>query len=116
MGSISRSLKWIFKRRLLWTLLWVVVAIAVAAGINVVGIHIVGNVDAWSRWLKNHGWYFLAWRASVYAITVYGWCWMRKRVLRREPSAETRVRLFRTEVAAVLTVLLLEGTVFLQSR
>ena len=37
---------------LLRTLLWVLLVACVAVGVNIAGIHVVGSVDGWQRWLK----------------------------------------------------------------
>ncbi|MBN9369271.1 MAG: hypothetical protein J0H59_19950 [Comamonadaceae bacterium] len=50
----------------------------------------------------------------LYAATAYGWWWMRRRLRERELSAETHQRLLRVEVAAVITLVLLEGSQLLQ--
>ena len=97
-------------RAILWTLLIVLVAIA----INLVGIRLVGDIDGWSRWLRAHGGYFLIWRLCLYAATGYGWWWMRRRLRQRETSSDAHRRLLRTEIAAVLAMVLLEGSVLLR--
>lgn len=101
--------------RLTTSLLWALAIFVIAAAVNLVGIHIVGDVSGWSRWLQSHSLYFLGWRMCLYGGTAYGWWWMRNRVLRREAVAETRTRFRRAEVAALLAVVALEGTVFVQS-
>jgi len=53
---------------------------------------------------------------SVHATTAFGWSWMRGRVLRRESNRETRTRLLRTEISALLAVAVLEITTFLQGH
>lgn len=106
-------LKALFNRRLTRTLAWVLVIAAAAVGINVLGIRIIGTADGWSRWLTTHRAYFLAWRLCLYAATAWGWWWMRQRVRQREPSKETHARLLRTEIAAVMAILALEGAVLL---
>lgn len=102
-------------RRLSTSLLWMLAILVIAAAVNLVGIRIAGDVSGWSRWLQSHRLYFLGWRMCLYGGTAYGWCWMRNRVLRREPAAETRTRFRRAEVAAALTILALETAVFVQS-
>lgn len=93
----------------------VLAVVLVAASINVIGIRIMGDVTAWNGWLQTHTGHFAAWRGLLYFTTAYGWWWMRSRVLRREPSSQTRTRLCRTEIAAVIAILLLETTTFLQT-
>lgn len=115
MNVAPRTLRWLLNRRLAWALLWMLVILLIATGINLVGIRIIGDVNGWSHWLQIHSLYFLAWRLCLYGATAYGWWWMRERIRRREPAAEARTHLRRTEVAAVLAILVLEATVFLQS-
>jgi hypothetical protein len=88
----------------------------VAATLNLIGIWIVGDVRSWGRWLEEHSGHFAVWRSALYVATGLGWWWMRNRVLSREPKSETRTRLIRTEIAAVLAVVILEVTTFLQMR
>ncbi|MDG9757827.1 hypothetical protein N5E31_03500 [Pseudomonas chengduensis] len=87
---------------LLWTLLLLVVTIAA----NVIGIHLAGGIEGWQQWLTAHTNHFLAWRLLLYAGTAWGWLWVRRRVLAREPG--TRQRLLRAEIAAVVAVMALE--------
>lgn len=109
---LSRALRWLPLRRLLWALLWALALILIAALVNVIGIRVVGNVNGWAHWVRAHRGDFLAWRLCLYGATAWGWWWMRERVRRREPRAHTR--LLRVEIAAVLVILALEGVAFLQ--
>jgi len=86
---------------------------AVAA--NVIGIQLTGGIDAWQAWQTAHSTHFLAWRLLLYAGTAYGWLWMRRRVLAREPDAGTRRRLLRAELAAVVALAALELSPYLQA-
>ena len=110
---------WLLNRRvasgLLRTLLWVLLVACVAVGVNIAGIHVVGSVDGWQRSLKANRGYFFAWRLLLYAATAYGWRWMRRRLLEREPSAESHQRLRRVEIAAVITLVLLEASQVLRA-
>ncbi|MDH0639289.1 MULTISPECIES: hypothetical protein [Pseudomonas] len=90
-----------------------VLLVAVVA--NVVGIHLAGGIEGWQAWLTAHSNHFLAWRLLLYAVTAYGWIWMRRRVLAREPDAGTRRRLLRAELAAVVAVAALELSPYLQA-
>ena len=109
----------LFNRRVaagaLKALLWVGLVAGVAIGVNAAGIHVVGSIDGWQRWLAANRGYFFAWRLLLYAATACGWLWMRRRLRDREPSAEAQQRLRRVEVAAVLTLVLLEGSQLLRS-
>src|SRR3546814_4133573 len=48
-------------------------------------------------WLADVSGFFLVWRLSLYGATVYGWVWMRRRLLARQPDSQTRRRLRRSE-------------------
>jgi len=89
-------------------MLWIVLLLVMAVIINVTGIVWLGDILSWDEWLKNKASLFLIWRLLLYAATVYGWMWMRKRVLRREPKAKDK--LHRAEICAVLSVVLMEVT------
>jgi hypothetical protein len=102
-GGLPRSF---VSRRLCWALAWIALVVLVAAGINLVGIRLVGDVDGWTRWLDARAGYFLVWRLCLYGATVYGWIWMRRRLRARDPSAETGLR--RAEIGAVATIAMLE--------
>jgi hypothetical protein len=101
---------------LLRMLLWVLLVAGVAVGVNIAGIHIVGGIDGWQRWLRANRGYFFAWRLFLYAATAYGWWWMRRRLLERAPSVEPHQRLRRVEIAALMTLVLLEGSQLLHSN
>lgn len=102
--------KWLFSRPLGKALLWTTLVVLVAAGINLVGIGVVGDITAWSQWLDDYAGYFLAWRLCLYGATIYGWLWMRRRLYR---DAEARQRLFRAEIGAIAAITLLEVSVLL---
>ncbi|OCX15334.1 hypothetical protein L1F06_013020 [Ectopseudomonas hydrolytica] len=93
-------------RRAASIMLWVILLLAIAAAINVLGIHLAGGIEGWRQWLADHAGHFLVWRLLLYAGTAWGWIWMRRRVLAREPGA--RQRLLRAEIAAVVAVATLE--------
>ncbi|WP_369682565.1 hypothetical protein [Pseudomonas reactans] len=93
-------------RHLGLVLLWVSLLLIAAAAANVIGIHLAGSLEGWQQWLAAHAGYFLTWRLLLYAGTAWGWLWMRRRVLAREPG--TRQRLLRAEIAAVIAVAALE--------
>ncbi|MDM9652395.1 hypothetical protein QU755_13090 [Pseudomonas wenzhouensis] len=91
-------------------------ALLAAVTANVVGIHLTGGIDGWQAWLTAHRTHFLAWRLLLYTGTAYGWLWMRRRVLVREPDAGTRRRLLRAEMAAVAAVVVLEISPVLRAK
>lgn len=95
-------------------LLWALLVVLTAASINLVGIRLIGNLEGWSRWMRGHAAYFLIWRLCLYTATGYGWWWMRRRLRQRETSPESHRRLLRAEIAAVLAIVLLEGSVLLR--
>lgn len=111
---MSHALRRYLSRRLVRGLLWLFVIVVGAIGAHLIGIRIMGNVVSWNRWMQSHSGYFLAWRLCLYVATACGWWWMRQCVLHRESTAHARVRLRRTEVAAVLAILALDVTVSLR--
>jgi hypothetical protein len=106
--------RWLLNPRLGLALLWALLVALVAVAINLAGIRLIGNLDGWSRWMQGHAAYFLAWRLCLYTATGYGWWWMRRRLRQRETSPESHRRLRRAEIAAVLAIVLLEGSVLLR--
>lgn len=107
--------RWLFNQQVGRMLLWFCLIILVAVIANLIGIRVVGSIAQWEQWLHQHAGYFLFWRICLYAATGYGWLWMRRRLLLRESSSEVRQRLLRSEIAAVLTIVLLETSVLLQA-
>lgn len=108
-------MRWLFNRRVGYALLWTVLLLVVAIAINVIGICVLGSIQNWERWINEHTGYFLAWRLLLYAVIAWGWRWMHKRVLAREPGPESRTRLIRVEIAGVAALAVLEGSLLLQS-
>lgn len=96
-------------------LCWILVTLVAVAALNIVGVRMLGDVHAWAQWLEQHRAVLLVWRLSLYTLTIIGWCWMRKRILHREPVVATRRQLFRAELAAVVSVVALELSTFLRS-
>lgn len=112
---MARSwLRRLLNPRLGVALLWALLVVLTAAAINLVGIRLIGNIDGWRHWMRGHAAYFLAWRLCLYTATGYGWWWMRRRLRQREASPESHRRLLRAEIAAVLAIVLLEGSVLLR--
>ena len=110
-----RPLRWLFSRRAAKALLWAVVIVAAAVGANVAGIYLVGSVAGWERWLAAASGYFFVWRLCLYGATVYGWVWMRRRLLAREEDAQARRRLVRSEIAGVVAIVALEASLLMQA-
>ena len=104
-----RRLPWLFNRRVGVALLCTLLVVAVAAAVNIAGIHMIGGVEGWQHWLQAHAGHFFVWRLGLYGAAAYGWWWMRRRLLRRESSRETHQRLLRTEIAVVIAVVALEA-------
>jgi hypothetical protein len=104
----------LFNARLGWALLWTLLVVSTAVAINLAGIRLVGSLNGWSHWLRARAGYFLVWRLCLYAATGCGWWWMRRRLRRREPSQEDHHRLLRTEIAAVVCIVLLEASALLR--
>ena len=96
-----------------WVTLFALVLLAFV--IHVIGVTSLGDANRWVRWFQGHRLYFLLWRVLLYAITVYAWMPMRRRVLRAEADAAAAVRLLRVEVAAGVAVVLIEATAFFQT-
>ncbi|HBO0859737.1 hypothetical protein KKY53_10840 [Pseudomonas aeruginosa] len=94
-------------------LLWIALLLAASVTANIAGILFIGSIQGWERWLADAAAYFLFWRLCLYAATAYGWRWMRRRLLARDASADTRRRLLRTEIASVAALLALECSLLL---
>ena len=97
------------------TLLWVMLLVLVAIGINVLGIRLLGGTISWSHWLTAHREHFLMWRICLYGAVAYGWWRMRSRIARCEVSPDTKMRLGRAEIGAAIAILALEAAALLRS-
>ena len=85
---------------------WALGLVIAAILINVLAIRLLGDGQVWSNWLRDHTLGLLLWRLCLYAALIYGWRWMRARLLQREPDATTRLRC--AECAGVAALVLLE--------
>lgn len=108
-------LRELFNRRVGLALLWTVLLLIAAVAVNVVGIRMAGSIEGWQRWMDTHTGAFLAWRLLLYAGTVWGWLWMRRRLRAREPDGVAGQRLLRVEIAAVVALLVLEASLLTQA-
>lgn len=109
-------LRWLSSRRVGVALLWAVLLLIAAAVVNAVGIRIAGGIEGWQRWMAAQSGAFLAWRLLLYAVTAWGWLWMRRRLRAREPERAAGLRLLRAEVAAIVAVIALEASLLMQAR
>jgi len=106
--------RWLLNRNVGKALLWTVLLLALAVAANILGIYLLGSIDDWQHWLSAAAGYFLVWRLCLYVATIYGWRWMRRRLLTREAGADARKRQVRSEIAAVIAVAALEISLFIQ--
>jgi hypothetical protein len=113
MRALEMAGKWI--RALGATLAWALGMLILCAAVFVLGVRLLGDVQSFESLLKEHRFYLLAWRCVLYEATFAGWCWMRKRLLQREPDNPTRTRLRRCEVSAVAVIVVLEIATWLKS-
>jgi hypothetical protein len=114
MSATWWRLGWLFNRRVARTLIWTLLLLALAMVANVVGIALIGSVDGWQHWMARASGYFLVWRLCLYGVPNYGWLWMRRRLLAREPDAQARRRLLRAEIAGVAAIAALEISLLFQ--
>lgn len=105
----------LFNRRAAWMLMWVAVLLIVAVAVNLLGIHLLGSLGEWRRWMEASSVYFLVWRLLVYGVTAALWLRMRTRLLAREAEAPSRRRLLRAEIAGVLALFALEASLLIHN-
>lgn len=116
MNTVGRCLRWLSSRRAILVLVWAVSLLIAATAVNVVGIRIAGSIEGWQRWMAAQSGAFLVWRLLLYAITAWGWLWMRRRLRTREPERAAGQRLLRAEVASIVAVIALEASLLMQAR
>lgn len=98
----------VFSRSLWLTLFYLALIMLVAVVINLIGINQLGGIIAWETWRAKTYWYMLAWRLLLYAFLICGWLWLYRRIARLEPTADSRARLLRGGIFALLTLVLFE--------
>ncbi|MGL4667647.1 MAG: hypothetical protein ACRCWR_06930 [Saezia sp.] len=110
-------LRWLLNKRVVkqvaWGLLWIILVILVSVGVSIAGVHLAGDIAKWGDFLKQYASVFLLWRVFLYAGLVYGWLWMRKRVIAREAShgcdeTQAKRRLLVCEVCTAMAILVME--------
>lgn len=94
---------------------WAFVLVAAAAVANFIGIRMAGDNTAWQLWMEEHAAWFFGWRVILYAGTIAGWVWMRRRLVAREPDRAVHLRLLRVEIAAIVAFIALEASLLLRS-
>ncbi|AHC45636.1 MULTISPECIES: hypothetical protein [Pseudomonadota] len=107
--------RWLFNRRVAKVLLWVALVLSAAIAANVAGNWFLGGIVGWEQWLADASGYFLLWHLFLYAATAYGWVWMRRRLLVREPGTQAKHRLIRAEIAGVVAIVALEASLLAQA-
>ncbi|WP_458861023.1 hypothetical protein [Pectobacterium brasiliense] len=100
----------LFRWRTVRVLLWTVALLIITVTANVLGIYIAG----WEHWLADAASYFLLWRLCLYGATIYGWLWMRRRLLLRDTRSDARRRLIRAEISGLAALLVLEFSLLIQ--
>jgi hypothetical protein len=99
----------LIRSRSLWLGLASVIALAtLCLGAMSWGVSMVGGISAWKHMLEQAAPLLLIWRCLVYAAMVWCWLWLKRRVIERDPSTDSRKRMLRVEIAVGLTVVLFE--------
>nr|WP_297354183.1 hypothetical protein [uncultured Caldimonas sp.] len=106
---------WLFSKRVGWALFWASVLIGACLVINLVGIHLLGGIGQWEHWMAAHAGHFLVWRACLYAALGLAWLRLRRKVVGVDAPIHAQVRLLRSEIAAVVAIVVLESTVLLRT-
>lgn len=93
---------------------WLGLLIVVMIVLQAFDPHLIEQAAHWQPWVQRHAAVFLVWRLMLYGGIAYGW-WRLRRRLFQQPTIppDTRKRLRRTQWAAVLALLLLEGSLLL---
>lgn len=93
-----------------------IAVVLLGASIATLGVHFLGGMREWDSWFSQHRFLLLGWRLLLYAATLVGWYWMRRRLLTPESNAAARSHLRRAELAAVIVIAVLECTTWLNGR
>lgn len=108
------KIHWLFNRSIALFLVSVLVLMSVAFFINMIGIHVTGTIDNWRNYLSQNAPYFLMWRLVLYSLMIFGWLWVKKRLIAREYSQDEqsttvlKQRLLRIELATAIAFVMLE--------
>lgn len=99
---------------LLLAIAWLTLLLAVLAGLQAVSPRLIEQAAHWQPWVQRHAFGFLAWRLLLYGGIAWGGWRLRERLLQNpEVSSDTRKRLRRTLWAALLALVMLEGSLLL---
>lgn len=81
-------------------------------------VYLVSTVPngGYEHWLAKHQGQLLVWRICVYVALAAGWCWIRQRLIQQEKGPEPWQCIRRTELGAVVAVVLLEAIALLQGK
>lgn len=100
-----------------WLLLaaaWLTLLLVVLAGLQAISPRLIEQAANWQPWVQRHAFAFLIWRLLLYGGIAWGGWRLRERLLQNpEVSSDTHKRLRRTLWAALLALLLLEGSLLL---
>ncbi|WJJ93288.1 hypothetical protein [Neopusillimonas aromaticivorans] len=93
---------------------WLGLLVVLMAGLQALNPHLIEQAAHWQPWVQRHAGVFLIWRLMLYGGIAWGWWRLRRRLL-QQPTIppDTRKRLRRTQWAAVMALLLLEGSLLL---
>lgn len=89
-------------------ILWAVLITLMVVVIGLLGIEAANDMNGWSHWLKSQATALLIWRLALYGATAYGWYRMRQRLTAEGLSKHQHQRLLYAEIAAVVTIAVLE--------
>lgn len=99
----------LISKNLFTIVIWIVALSLMVALVHFAGKQLLDQSIDWNTWLQNNATYFFIWRTVIYALTAYGWFNMRKRVLQRELSLDSIKRFKRTEIAALIAIIVFEA-------
>lgn len=111
MKSAMRTLSSLIGRRPLQAAAWLVLIIGAALLVNAFGVRLLGGIELWQAWLRDHASHLLIWRLLLYAGVGTGWWRVRQRLLARDPGHASRLR--RAEIGAAVSIALLEASQWL---
>lgn len=114
MNAGQRFLSSSWWKWLLLAIAWLALLVVMMAGLHALNLSLIEQAAHWQPWVQRHAFAFLGWRLLLYGGIAWGGWRLRERLLQNsEITSDTHKRLRRTLWAALLALVMLEGSLLL---